>query len=493
MKKISVFSLLLICLGNGFSQKLIRDNFSGMEMELCNNNKYLRVIKLISGSPADLSFIKPGDIILRIDEKNIGEINHIENYFENNNKTVKIGLENGKEFDIPRVTINLFSDNYMTECELFSKIVIFQIKEICSNNTFMNPREEYEIFDEKFQTVKNPQAYNIETYASSSSGMCKRILYNPKLNYYNHNQVTILADGTTDISAINTFDFDYLSQADPLMEKTLLNKLEDHLTKLGLTRNTENPDILILINFYSGQKDNYVPPQQIVSTKIKTYFNWYWGYIPVPVAETKMKSGYTETNYLINISLKFLDAHRIENSKVPPVIWNGSYSEIGPKKVFINDAADDIYELLLFHFPFLTDVNSENLRINNFTNTGLIFDKNNMNKIADVIPGSAADKAGIKKGDLIYLNGKKDWKWDDNNMLALSDDCDLAYLFYGSNLMDGDSRYFKPLFWHNNKFRQSLSQPIIFSGKRNNEKLKFEVIPEYVKGIFFDKNPFVFK
>lgn len=491
MKIIFIFSFCLLSIKLGLCQtQKIQDPYSGIEMELSNNNESLKVTYIVPGSPADLSPLKPGDIILRIDGKKITEKHN----FENNSKEIKIGLKNGDELNIPRVTINLFSDNFMTECEFFSKLVIYQAKEICSNNTFMNPKEEYEIFDEKFQTVKNQQAYNVETYASSSSGMCKRILYSPKANYYNNNQVTILADDTKDIiPATTTFDFDYLSQADPLMEKTLLNKLEGHLIKLGFTRNSENPDILILINFYSGQKDNYVPPQQIVSTKIKTYFNWYWGYIPVPVTESKTKSGYTETNYLMNISLKFLDAHKIENSKVPPVIWSGSYSETGPKKVFINDAADNIFDILLFHFPFLTDESCENVRINNFTNTGLIFDKNNMNRIADVIPGSAADKAGIKKGDIIYFNGKKDWKWDGNNMLAFTDDSDLAYLFYGSNLMDGDSRFFKPLYWHNNKFRQSTSQPIIFSGKRNNAKMKFEVIPEYVKGIFFKNNPYVFK
>lgn len=500
MKKKSILMfLLLICYGTSFSQKLIQDPYSGMEMELSIDNQCLKIIKVVPGSPADLSPFKLGDVISRIDDQKISEINNIANYFNNDKKEIKISLKNGIDYNIPRVTVNLFSDNFLTECELFNKIDINQIKQIFSDNTFANPKEEYELFDEKFQSIKNPQAYSVETSADGNGGKVKKIRYYPKLNHDNRNQITTLADNSIDILDSISFDFDYSSQVDPLMEKTLLNKLENHLVKLGLKRNTENPDILILINFYSGQKDNYVPPQQITSTKIKTYFNWYWGYIPVPVTDSKTISGYTETNYLINISLKFLDANKIENSKLPPVVWSGAYSEVGSKKVFISDAADDIYKILLYQFPLTTFENAENVVIDNFTYTGLIFNKDNMNQIADVIPGSSADKAGIRKGDIIYLHGKKDWKWDNTKSFALLDNSEvvyinsvLAYIFYGSNLQNGDSKFFKPLYWNNTKYRQSNSDPISFKGNRNGKKMKFEVIPEYVQGIFSRDQAFVF-
>lgn len=484
---------MLICYGTGFSQEIFQDPFSGMEMELSIDNQYLKVIKVVPGSPADLSPVKLGDIITRIDGQKISEIADVDSHFKNYSKEVKAGLKNGMEYSIPRVTVNLFSDNFITECELFNKLFIYQFKDIYSDNTFYNSKEEYEIFDEKFQSIKNPQAYNVETKAFNAGGTVKTITYSPKLNYDNRNQISILSDNSKVISDGATFDFEYSSQADPLLEKTLLNKLESHLTKYGLKRNTEKPDILILISFYSGQKDNYVPPQQIISTKIQNYFNWYWGYIPVPVTESKTISGYTEINYLLNISLKFLDAQKIETSKTPPVVWSGTYSEVGHKKVFISDAADDIYKILLFRFPFATDENAENVIIDYFTNTGLIFDKASMNQIADVIPGSPADIAGIRKGDIIYLNEKNDWKWDNPAGQAISSKDDLAYLFYGSNLQNGDSRFFTPLNWNNSKFRQSRSQPIIFSGKRNGKKIEFEVIPAYVKGFFARDKAYVFK
>jgi hypothetical protein len=331
-------------------------------------------------------------------------------------------------------------------------------------------------FDETMQSIENPNAYDC-TKGYRDQYTFIGCTYRPFLNPEKQNQISILSDDSKNTNSYKSFDFDYSSQADPLMEKTLLNKLEKFLLEKGLERNTENPQILIVISFYSGQKEQYVPPQQIISTKIYSYYNWYWGNIPVPVTQSKTKAGYTETSYLNNVNLKFLDTKEITTSKVPPVIWSASYSEITKKKTFLNDIAEDIYKIILIQYPKVFNGNVENVQIHNFTYTGMLLssrDKKGNSEVKDVVPGSPAVKAGIQKGDLINLDkeGADDW-----------------HMFYGSSVRNADSRILKALPWN----KKYYSGQITFEVKRNGKKMQFTVTPESKRIILFEDYYSIFK
>jgi hypothetical protein len=234
---------------------------------------------------------------------------------------------------------------------------------------------------------------------------------------------------------------------------------------------------LILINYYSGQKEQYIPPQQIITTKVYDYYNWYWGNIPVPVTQSNTKAGYTETYYLNNINLKFLDTKELTNSKVPPIIWSASYSEVTKNKTFLTDISEDIFKILLLQYPKVNNGNSENIQILTFTYTGIIWgaqDKKGNAEVKDIIPGSPAEKAGIQKGDII------NWENGDN---------DSRYMFYGSSVRNPDSRLLKPLPWN----KKYYSGQITFDLKRKGEKIKITVNAEQKRIILFEDYYSVFK
>ena len=479
MKKLfSLFFMLLSCFVS-FSQQVVQDPYSGLETELSDDKQFLVVTKILPGSPADLSTLRQGAQITNIDNLKVSDIVDITNYFFNNkSKGIKIRISNGNEIQLQRVTINLFEKGFSTELSAFYHFIKgYAPYYMIDDYSFGADKSKVKNFDEIIQSVENPKAY---TYTKSYRDQYTFIgcTYRPILNPEKQSQISILADESRDIRTYKTFDFDYLSQADPLMEKTLLKKLEILLMEKGLVRNTENPQILIVINFYSGQKEQYVPPQQITSTKIYNYYNWYWGSIPVPVTQSRTKAGYTETSYLNNINLKFLDSKEIATSKVPPIIWSASYSEITMKKAFLSDIADDIFKIVLIQYPKVFNGNAENVQIHTFSYTGMLLgtkDKKGYTEVRDVIPDSPAEKSGIQKGDIIKWHNQGGWNY--------------SYVFYGSSVRNPDLRLMKALPWNT----MSYSGQIDFEVKRNGKKMLISVTPELKKIILFEDYFSIFK
>ena len=102
---------------------------------------------------------------------------------------------------------------------------------------------------------------------------------------------------------------------DPLLEKKISAELGKQLNELGLSRSEVNPNLLILMNFFSGNQEKYTPPQQIISTRIEKLYNWYWGFASyIPITESTTVNGYTTVNYLFSLNIKFLDADKIKSS-----------------------------------------------------------------------------------------------------------------------------------------------------------------------------------
>jgi membrane-associated protease RseP (regulator of RpoE activity) len=492
MKEISCLTLMLLIISIGYSQKqVIQDPYSGMEMELSNDKQFLTISFIKTGTPADLAPLRIGDEILTINERKVSEIPDCGQYFQSiKENSITIGVKRYSETIIPitvqRTSVDLFSKNLATEGELYN--IIWPVQLRCFSSDISTEKPAYNHLEQMVQSSENPEAYSI----SELNQYVKCCYYSIKKNVNKHNQITILGDESKNIADFKTFDFDYTSTDDPLMEKTLLYKLENQLLSVGLKKDTGNPDMLIIISFYSGQKEQYVPPQQIVSTKIQSYFNWYWGYIPVPVTESTTFDGYTKVTYLTNINLKFLDAHEIETSKVPPIVWSASFSEVSPEKTFLSDCANEVYSTLLLQFPKVIQQNCENLTINTYTYTGILYDKNNPSIIAGVIPGSPADEMGIQTGDeIVKISSRKlPENLNDNTSIIWKDRSDyknaLKYLFNRAVFNNGNTTIIAPLTSEYEEYMSQENIPLEFELKRSGKKLLYQVTPEYKRVIFFE-------
>ncbi len=497
MKKSEVFIwLFLLCVNLGFSQEIISDKYSGMKMELSAAKNYLSISYIKTGSPADMIPVRSGDRIYMINDKNVMDIPDISNYFENNkNNSIKISVgraaEETKSYNLPRVAIDLFSKRYVAEGQLYSILTPYQM--VGFRSDISSEKEKYDDLESIVQSSENPQAYSIV----DPNYFTRWCYYSLKLNVSKSRQITTLADPEKGIAKFRTYDFEYTSESDPLMEKTLLNDLGKQLNQFGLKREAANPDILILISFYSGQTDQFIPPQQIVSTKIKDYFNWYWGYIPVPITESKTKAGYTKSNFLTNINIKFFDAKEITTSKTPPLIWSSSYSEVAPVKTFLSDCSKEIFEYLLLQFPVVIKENCNNLTVNTYTYTGVIYDKDNLAIVADVIPGSPAFLSGVRSGDeILRINERKNEEKITNDDLSFqwrtrSDFFNaFRYIFINSNFNNGNPTLFQSLQSDFDGYKNSSDKPIVFEIRRDKKKMTISVNPEFKKVIFFEDEGF---
>lgn len=400
----------------------------GCMLQVSSDNQFIKVNKVIQGSPADMAGLKAGDHIIGIDGVNLREIRNPVSRIRGVPGTyVKLtlnryGKESPFEKDVPRISVSLAKgSNYITEGELTTRI-------------YTNDYSEHR------QMVQSSMA----------------VLDDDNINIFNY----------------RSYDFEYTSAQDPLLEKELFKELADQLNTRGLRRSQNNPDILIVMSFYSGSKEHYNPPQQIISTRISTVYDWYWGFVPIPITESTIQQGYTEVTYLYTISLKFLDAHKIGQSKLPPVIWSGSVSQASKTKSNLVDKSGDLFALLLYQFPTVWIPNSEYYLFLHYTYTGIIYDLNNMRTVADVIPGSPAANAGIQKGDEILniFSSKIPDKYSDNGpaqwtSLLHGNNNGLRYLFINANLK------YEP-------YTQKNIKTLSFVIKHNGDRMKVSVTPQ---------------
>jgi len=430
MKKYFLFLTIMLLIGNVCYPQADMSSIGniGCVFKVTPDNQYVKILFVYQGSPADIIGLQPGDRINKIDGLNVKDIPNPIGHIAGASETyVKLNVSryanaNTADVNVPRISLPT-SDGayYISEGELFSRIY---------TNNFTN------------------QANMVQS------------------------SMVVLDDKDVDIFRFKTYDFDYTAADDPLLEKEIFKSLESQLSNRGMKRSQYSPDILILMRSFSGQREQYIPPQQLISTRISSSFNWYWGFVPVPITESVTKVGYTDVTYLYSISLKFLDAHKIERSKLPPIIWSGSISQTSKLKINILDGCNDFFTLLLYQFPTVWFPNSEYYLYKHYSYTGIIYNLNEMRTIAAVIPGSPAAVAGIQKGDEILniQSLKISGKFSDagNNQWSNMDDGKnegMRYLFLMTKLV------FKP-YPHKNV------TTISFSINRNGKRMKFDVKPE---------------
>ena len=234
--------------------------------------------------------------------------------------------------------------------------------------------------------------------------------------------VRIYKDPEQSLAAFKTFDFDYTSKDNPLLEKELFHQLEKVLQARGLPRDKENPQILITMNFFAGKKEQYVPPTTITSTKVQNVWNTGmigWNVIgyntPVPVTSSETTPGYTVVSYYCNVRLNFLDRAKLVGTpkpEAPPLLWIGE-SDYEGAEPDIRGIAPVMFGELMGEFPDLSNKGSRRqLRCFRFGGLGLEFDPTDWRAIRYVEPGSVAAENGIKPGDtLLEINGENAFNW----------------------------------------------------------------------------------
>jgi hypothetical protein len=270
----------------------------------------------------------------------------------------------------------------------------------------------------------------------------------------NEINVRVYRDADETLAAFKTFDFDYTSKTNPLLEKELFHQLEKVLQAHGLTRVKENPQVVISMDFFVGKKEQYTPPSTVTSTEIKNVWNTAsigWNVIgystPVPVTSSSTVPGYTTTSYYSNIRLNFLNHAKLVGGaklETPPLIWLGEADHEGPDPD-IRGIAPIMFGELAGEFPDKSaKAANRYVRCFRYGGLGLGFTSLDWHKIIFVEPASVAAEHGIKPGDvLLTVNGKSVRNWPDYQMWYTNDPFayrshDPYFLYVLSNRGDAD-------------------------------------------------------
>ncbi|MBU1876986.1 hypothetical protein KKA72_01395 [Patescibacteria group bacterium] len=234
--------------------------------------------------------------------------------------------------------------------------------------------------------------------------------------------VRVYRDPEELLANYKTFDFDYISKTNPLLEKELFHQLERTLQAHGLTRTTKDPQVIISMDFFIGKKEQYTPPKTVISTETKYVWNtgmigWNVGGFTsaVPVMSSTTTPGYTTTSYYSNIRLNFLNHAKLvkeEKLEIPPLIWLGEAESEGLNPDIRGIAAAMFGELIGNFLNQSVDSSKCYARHLRYGGLGLGFNPYDWRVVRTVEPFSVAAEQGIKPGDiLIKINKKRVGNW----------------------------------------------------------------------------------
>lgn len=222
----------------------IEKNFLGITLNQTKSNKGLRIKKVIEGSPAFISGLKPGDIITSIDKNTIRTSNELINYLSN--------LEEGSIMNFSILRKSTFSNSsqsikvilgyrsitifkYYNNNKLYSintnKVVSIIDNGISLepfNDVFYNGRE-LEFFDFYFSTSNNKSKFYSK---SSNSGPV--FLSISGLSYILMTQAMKTANDSNDIDRIETLNdiFGVTLFFGGLLLHSQLNKIESKIEQI---------------------------------------------------------------------------------------------------------------------------------------------------------------------------------------------------------------------------------------------------------------------
>ena len=218
--------------------------------------------------------------------------------------------------------------------------------------------------------------------------------------------ILIMSDPDVDFFRYETFDFELAGQ-NIMQQREIAPEIEKILTKKGLKRNRENPDILVFIEFYSDRRDQYVPPTQQISTRYGVMYNFYTKQVETKQFIQSQEAGnYNKVDYLSKLSISMADAKKISAGKTETaLIWQADYEVLFKNQADHKIFANSIGSAMLAGFPFATQM----ICYNTHWYAGIIYDRKVVGKVIGVVPDSPADQAGIKAGDIILQS-----TWDGN-------------------------------------------------------------------------------
>lgn len=365
MKKIAL-SIFLLCITiMGFAQSrsttLCR---LGLQYEISRSPNWgtdKPVIKsIIPYSSAETAGLKPGDIIEAIDGVPVGSI---------------------LPDEIPQL-LNPIDKNE----------VILTIRNLANPEKQVRVRKECK----KSNTITEDQlasAFNMYSLETTS----ERLFICPF-------KTTVTSD-PVDFSTFRTYAFAPIDENNRVLETAINEYIGKILSAKGLTPDPEKPDIEIHTFYFFDRNPNFRGRNPLVVAEKETIYRYN-------ITHSKMEtfpflsplSAESEAEYLLQLGIRMID----QRDAPGRVLWECEANELLEKSYRLEDYALVHIPLMCMQFPYVKYTRNVPFYVSKktYNYTGIQFDIDRMELVADVDRNSPAYAAGIRAGDVIERIGK---------------------------------------------------------------------------------------
>lgn len=368
--------LFFAMFGKGYTQISEQTCHFGVTFEISNNPNWGYgepvVLTVEPNSPAEAAGIKPGDIIMEIN----GAATYLRNY----------------------QTINswLFDENV--------EMASFTVRNL---NTYF---KEYEL-PRRCRSIK---AMDESALASSFSFYS---LENSQDRAFTL-PLKITTNKNVDYSDYHTFNFVEEKNA-PAVDKYINAEIEKVLIAMGLTRSSDNPDIIVQ-TYYSYQTNpKYNPGKKPQEPRSWRYDSEKKEMVLLPILSGNDIARDYAGQFVLDFGIRFFDQKYID-PKNPTQIWEGSAKEYLTSQYTMEEYAKLHIPLIIMQFPYSEDRQTADYLVSfkKYNYTGLCYNMDDLKTITDVDRNSPAYNAGLRSGMTIEKINKDKFVYTKSDILA---------------------------------------------------------------------------
>lgn len=167
-----------------------------------------------------------------------------------------------------------------------------------------------------------------------------------------------------DISRLNDFGIIRLNAAFPQVEGEILTLVQEELEKKGLSQVNSDPDFLVVVYFYSGSYEEYIPPSTFVSRTLGGDWTGNRERVLTGMGARRSQAdrmasgisktrytfdGYTETGYYKNIQVFFI---KELNNHTMNILWRGEADIKSTKEEKLLALAPKMIDQMIAELPY---------------------------------------------------------------------------------------------------------------------------------------------
>ncbi|MDR3993976.1 DUF4136 domain-containing protein, partial [Parabacteroides sp.] len=266
-------------------------------------------------------------------------------------------------------------------------------------------------------------------------------------------KTTVTAD-PVDLGKFKTFAFSAIDENNSKLETAINESIEKELTKKGMTVDTDRPDIIVQTFYFFDKNPNYKGANKILVEKEPIYrYNFNHSKMETFPFLNSM-SAEAEAEYLLQFGFRLIDQRDVPGR----ILWECEANELLEDSYRLDEYARIHAPLMCMQYPYVKYQRNVPFKVNQktYNYTGLSYDIDRMEQIADVDKNSPAYAAGLRPRDIVE-------KINDQKMNYTAEEFSAAYKGFITNTMKyrdpktqfTDANGFKRcMFWDTFKYSQ---------------------------------------